>query len=133
MPGGRPTKYNDEILIQSFLYCRDFHKRNADLNKFREAAPSIVGLARFINISRETIYQWAKDEDKPEFSDIVRTLEEDRELILLNKALYKELSDKAAGIALSIIGIREIKESKIEINEYDDLSEEELIRLSKEK
>ena len=53
MAGGRPTKYKEEY-------------NNIALD-FMSEGKSIVQLARKLEVSRQTIYQWA--EDHPAFSD----------------------------------------------------------------
>jgi len=57
--GGRPTKYTPELLEECHRYLKDFN-----------TLPSIAGLAVRLDVNRDTLQTWAKDEDKPEFSDI---------------------------------------------------------------
>ena len=57
--GGRPTKYTPELLEECHRYLKDFN-----------TLPSIAGLAVRLDVARETLQAWAKDEDKPEFSHI---------------------------------------------------------------
>ena len=61
--GGRPTKYTPELLEECRKYLVDFN-----------TLPSIAGLAVRLNVNRDTLHAWAKDEDKPEFSDIYAKL-----------------------------------------------------------
>ena len=61
--GGRPTKYTPELLEECHRYLKDFN-----------TLPSIAGLAVRLDVARETLQAWAKDEKKPEFSNIYAKL-----------------------------------------------------------
>ena len=61
--GGRPTKYTPELLEECRKYLKDYN-----------TLPSIAGLAVRLDVARETLQAWARDEDKPEFSDIYAKL-----------------------------------------------------------
>ena len=80
MTAGRPTKYNDEILEKAREYIKNF----AD---YDDVIPQIAGLSIHLGITRATVYDWAKQEDKKEFSDIVQGLLASQEKTLVNKGL----------------------------------------------
>ena len=61
--GGRPTKYTPELLEECRQYLKDYN-----------TLPSIAGLAVRLDVARETLQAWARDEDKPEFSHIYTKL-----------------------------------------------------------
>ena len=65
MPGGRPTKYNDEILEKSKDYIKNYKSKGDEI-------PMIDGLAIELGVHRDTINDW--EHKYSEFSDIVRTL-----------------------------------------------------------
>lgn len=67
MKAGRPTLYKPNLLRRAKEYIKAT-KDNKDLY------PSIAELAITLSISRETVYAWQKDDDKEEFSDIVKEL-----------------------------------------------------------
>ena len=67
---GRPTLYNDEILAKCDDYIRDY-------KKLEEAIPTIVGLAIYLDINKDTAYEWAKR--YPEFSDKLNRVSEMQE------------------------------------------------------
>ena len=52
-------KTEPELLEECRRYLKDFN-----------TLPSIAGLAVRLDVNRDTLQTWAKDEDKPEFSDI---------------------------------------------------------------
>lgn len=67
MPGGRPTKYTPELLKFSKEYPYNF-------SKYGHSFPSVVGLCKELKITSETVYSWARDPEKQEFSDIVKQI-----------------------------------------------------------
>lgn len=73
---GRPTSYSAQTLELAHLYLRKLPRD--------EAFHSIAGLADFLDITRETIYQWIEDEDKQDFSDIVKKIMMKQEKSLAN-------------------------------------------------
>jgi len=79
-PNGRPTDYNEEVLATAQAYLTDYENHG-------HAIPSVAGLAKVLKKSRDTLYDWAKHKDKVEFSDILRQIVSDQELVLLNKGL----------------------------------------------
>ena len=57
---GRPTDYNDAVLKSTKYYLDNLPED--------EVIHSIEGLADYLDITRATIYDWASQEDKKEFS-----------------------------------------------------------------
>ena len=82
---GRPTLYCEEILAKTKDYLQNFQELG-------DPVPTIAGLSCELGISRETIYQWAKDEDKCQFSDMLGTLMAKQERILAGKGLSGEFN-----------------------------------------
>lgn len=78
--GGRPTDYSQDILTKTKDYI-DNHKDYGD------EIPSVAGLSSYLNIARSTIYEWASQDDKKEFSDILEKLLSTQEKTLINKGL----------------------------------------------
>lgn len=76
MPAGRPTVYNKDILKTARGYLTSFKDMG-------DPVPTIAGLACVINVTRETCYDWARDPNKAEFSDILKELaqRQERELV----------------------------------------------------
>lgn len=67
MPGGRPTKYTPELLEFARNYPYSF-------KEYDHSFPSVVGLCKELKITSETVYAWARDPEKQEFSDIVKEI-----------------------------------------------------------
>lgn len=96
----RPTKYQGEITIEKCLKYLDFplfqtyevetvvKDEIVKINKIRpNSIPSVAGLASYLEIRRNTIYDWAKQHE--EFSDILDDLQRKQEEFLLFHGLTK--------------------------------------------
>jgi len=92
---GRPTKYNEDILIKARHYVDSGYEENGDL------IPMVCGLALHIGVSRETVYKWAAEEDKEVFSDIVSDLQTKQELKLFVGGLGGAFNASITKLALS--------------------------------
>ena len=99
-PVGRPTKYDPIRTIEICLEYLDFDlfetyskeivvKDQVQVINLERpnSIPSIAGLARHLNVSRETIYDWGKK--FKEFSDILEALYIKQEEFLLYHGLTK--------------------------------------------
>lgn len=133
--GGRPTLFNDEILVRSKDYlnvCRDV--MNGD--KIKVNLPTIEGLALCLEVTRSTVYLWQKEH--PEFSDILDTLLQKQAQALINNGLSGSYNSPIAKLLLAKHGYTDKQEIdyKAELNatikktvDYNDLSDETLIEL----
>ena len=99
MTAGRPTEYKEEILVKAQDYYDNLPED--------EVIHSIEGLAEHINIARSTIYEWIKDEDKKDFSDIVSQILERQGKFLINNGLSGKYNSKITMALLSKHGYRE--------------------------
>ena len=108
---GRPTKYSEEILDKAVEYVALFFE--GGIIPEDEVMPSIEGLALYLEISRPTIYDWAAQDDKEEFSYIVEKLRAKQGLILLTGVLTKKLDSSMGKAILSKHGYSEKTEQDI--------------------
>lgn len=106
MPAGRPTDYSDEICRKARLYLQDFEQ-------YGDAIPSVAGLAVFLKIARSTIYEWAKEDDKCEFSDILQEILAKQESILLTKGLKNEFNSSITKVILGKHGYSDKVEQEV--------------------
>ncbi len=90
----RPTKYNKTILEKANTYVTDFKEAHGHI------VPSVAGLGKVLGITRETIYQWANDEDKKEFSDTLARIMSDQEFWLQNGGLDGSLNSNITKLML---------------------------------
>lgn len=108
MTVGRPTSYNQEILEKTLEYitsCKDIEEDKENNIKRQVKIPTIEGLAYYIKVNRDTVYQWCKD--NKEFSDIIddlRAIQADR---LLNNGLAGTYNPTIAKVLLTKHGYRE--------------------------
>ena len=120
MPVGRPTKYNDNILEkaeQYLLECVDTteqvvtgesEKFTSYKEKIKVNLPTIEGLAVYLNIHRDTLYQWEKEH--PDFSDIIERLRGSQIKSLVNNGLSGDYNPTIAKVLLSKHGYSEKQE-----------------------
>jgi len=98
-PGGRPTKYTPELIKKAHSYIDDWVPTPDEV--IPEIMPSHVGLADHLDIRRETLYAWAKDPEKEEFSNILDKVLRKQELILLANGLNRTFD---SGISKLVLG-----------------------------
>lgn len=117
-PGGRPTEYSKEILQKTIQYLQEaVDKPEKELvglsvkgtelykTKFRVNLPTIEGLAYYLKINRDTIYEWSKLHQ--EFSDIIEDLKSKQAQELISKGLSGDYNPTIAKVLLTKHGYRE--------------------------
>jgi hypothetical protein len=110
-PGGRPTKYNEEmnLKIQEYLdTCKDEmiqvvkmsgERGDTFENKLKVNLPTIGGLALYIGVAESTIQEWAKEHE--EFSVSLRKVVKEQEKRLINSGLSGDYNSTIAKLVLS--------------------------------
>lgn len=88
---GRPTNYKGEFCVKAKQYIKDFYKD--------EPVPTIAGLACFLKIPRQKIYDYKKEHD--EFRDIIEILLALQEKKILSGSLTNKLNSKISTLMLS--------------------------------
>jgi hypothetical protein len=94
MSAGRPTKYNKKILTDTI----DYIENHAD---YEDLVPSVAGLAYQLGIRKSTVYEWAKDEGKKEFSDMLAQILAKQEKMLLSGGLSADMNATIVKLMLS--------------------------------
>lgn len=112
MAGGRPSEYNDNMLVKAQEYLaatHDFYddKRGADVVNL----PTIEGLAIHLNVARSTLYLWK--EEHGEFSDILDRLQEFQAQRLINKGLSGNYNSTIAKLLLTKHGYSDKMETDL--------------------
>ena len=97
---GRPSLYTDEMpsLVETYIATY------ADLD---DIIPSVEGLSLFLNVSRDTIYEWAKDKKKSDFSDTLDKLKVLQQKILIKNGLNSTFNSTITKLMLGTHGITE--------------------------
>lgn len=103
--GGRPSLYSDALVKKAEHYLKVLPRG--------EIIHSIEGLADYLGVIRATIYDWASQEEKPEFSYIVEQLRHLQAKELINKGLSGAYNSSITKVILSKHGYREATETDI--------------------
>ncbi len=108
---GRPTKYKaeyvekvDEYLLTCVDKVEEFHKTRGEKSDsydriLKVTLPSVVGLAIFLDVNKDTLYGWA--EKYPDFSVSLKKVVEAQEKVLLEKGASGEYNSTIAKLILS--------------------------------
>jgi len=92
MPGGRPTKYNEEIVQAAEDYLINYKEEG-------HAIPSVIGMGMVLNLSKSTLYDWADQEDN-KFSAILAKCMDYQHHALINGGLKSDLNSNIVKLAL---------------------------------
>lgn len=113
---GRPTIYSQKML--------DKAKKYFECLPDDEVVHSIEGLADYLEIHRDTIYDWCSQDSKEEFSYIVNRILMRQGKTLINKTLKKEFEPRTSGMMLGKHGYTTKTESETTIKiEKDEETE----------
>lgn len=108
----RPSKLTEELLKKAEGYiseCVDTYDENT--KKLNVALPSHAGLARYLSVSRETIYKWGRESKR--FSDILDDVLAEQEHRLISKGLAGTYNATIAKLVLGKHGYKESTEQDI--------------------
>jgi hypothetical protein len=104
---GRPTIYSDKIVEDTKKYLLEGWKKEGDV------IPSIAGLSVYLGISRDTIYDWASQEEKKDFSDILESILSKQERELINRGLDGTFNSNITKLALGKHGYHDRVDSDL--------------------
>jgi hypothetical protein len=125
MAGGRPTEYNQTYIKKAKEYlelCQDEEveqekRENFVTYKLKARLPTKGGLAVYLGVARETLYDWASK--YPEFSDIMEELGGIQEERLINNGLSGDYNPTIAKVLLTKHGYTDKQETDITTNGKD--------------
>ena len=117
MAGGRPKTLTSEVKKKARDYINDFES-------YGHAVPSLVGLCRVINRSRQTLYNWSNDDS--EFLDILEAINENQELVTLNKSLTGEYNATIAKLLLGKHSYTDKQPLRADVRDVSTMSDAEL-------
>lgn len=93
MPAGRPSKYSEEVLEIAKDYVKNYEE-------YGDPVPTAAGLACALDICKDTVNAWARDEDKKEFSYTLKKLHNEQEKALIRGGISGEFSATIAKLML---------------------------------
>ncbi len=102
---GRPTLLTEENTKVAQEYIKGFENQG-------HVIPSIAGLASLLGVSRQTLYNWAEDENGA-FFDILEQCNIEQELTLMNKGLTGVFNSNITKLALGKHGYHDKQENDI--------------------
>ena len=100
MPGGRPSKYTPELLEKAWHYLEHYEEYGC-------AFPSDFGLGLALDIHSSTVYEWAKDKKKKEFSEILDKINVSQQQVAWDKGLRGEYNANLVKLLLGKHGYSE--------------------------
>lgn len=106
MPAGRPTKYNEEILEKAKEYLLNYEE-------IGDMIPSVAGLSLHLDICRDTIYDWDGQEDKKEFSYILKQINAKQHQVLVNKGLTNDFNSAITKLVLGKHGYHDKQQQEV--------------------
>lgn len=100
MKKGRPTKYTPEVITEINEYLKFAIPENQEI-------PTIEGIALRLGINRDTLYEWAKKENKkkyPGFSDTLDKLRMMQKEALIKTGIFggKEINQTIVALLLKV-------------------------------
>ena len=104
MPAGRPSKYTPELLEKAHKYVAgDFYHYGAQF-------PSHTGLALYLDIRKPTLYAWAQEEGKEEFSNLLEQILEIQHEMLVGHGVTGEFKPVITKLVLTKHGYHDKQE-----------------------
>ena len=104
MARGRPTKWSKALEDKAKEYVSGGWRE-------LDAIPSHVGLCAVLEVRRETLYAWAKDDGK-NFSNILEKCKTEQERVLLNMGLTGEYNSNIVKLVLGKHGYNDKPEEE---------------------
>jgi len=94
-PGGRPTKYTPEVIDELNKYLAEAIPQNMKI-------PTVEGIALKLNISKNTLYEWAKKNS--EFQDALDELKMKQKEALTEIGIFggKEINATIVSLLLKV-------------------------------
>lgn len=100
---GRPTSYSKELVEKAYFYLDNY-------KDIGHPVPIVAGLAVYLNVHSDTLYNWAKDEDKPEFFGILNAIRDKQHVDLVSGGLNGEFSSPIAKMMMTKHGYSDKQE-----------------------
>ena len=89
----RPTEYSDELLERAEFYIDEGYKEQGD------AIPSIVGMSRYVERSRRSLYNYGTDH--PEFLHTLERCNDEQLRVTMNGGINGEFNATIAKLVMA--------------------------------
>jgi hypothetical protein len=106
MPGGRPTDYSEQTLVDAQYYLDNY-------KDFDDVIPQIASLALHLGVRRETLWAWDQDPEKEEFSNIFESVKAKQEKTLVNGSLAGDMNPAISKMLLTKHGYSDKQETEV--------------------
>jgi len=116
---GRPTKFTPALVKKAQHYLDNFNSE-----EYGDAIPSVVGLAMVVDVRRETLHVWAKEDGKEDIANILAQIQETQERVLINSGLNGTFNSNITKLVLGKHGYHDkqdayVKEFNVNIGGKD--------------
>lgn len=101
----RPTKYTEELLTKTMGYIAQCNDVYVEGKLYTTKIPTIEGLAVYLEINKDTIYDWCKG--NKEFSDVIDDIRNEQADRLINNGLAGRYNPTITKVLLTKHGYRE--------------------------
>ena len=105
---GQPTKYTPELVENARAYV-DGKWKSQPYGKI----PSHIGMAKYLKISRISLYEYASHEDKKEFSNILDDCMAEQQAVLLSNGLDNKFNSAIVKLVLGRHGFHEKRDTEL--------------------
>lgn len=108
MPAGRPTKYTPKLVQMAREYVDSGWKKVKE-----DVIPSHIGMAKYIGINRLTLYDWAGQKSKEEFSNILDDCMAAQQRVLISKGLDSTFNSAIVKLVLGKHGYHDKQDREL--------------------
>lgn len=102
---GRPTKYNARMQKLADEYVDGYYIERGD------GVPSVAGLARYLDVTRQTLWHWGEQSDQ--FLTTLGNIESEQHRIALGKGITGEYNSTICKLVLANHGYSERVQSDL--------------------
>ncbi len=117
---GRPTSYNDQVLLTAIDYLFNYKEHGQNV-------PTVARLAQLLELTEVTLYRWANDENKAEFSYTLERIKQAQKIELVENGLSGNYNSNITKLMLYNHGFSDKQEVTAQI-ETKDVGNNELAR-----